>query len=95
MEMNHSMAEVPRRTSLAPLASPYFVHCVKRVETEGLSSTRGGRGSFPWYGGTFARSYLVSTLSRQCSDSAQGSKRHCTVIVVAMHLLLPHSAQGP
>ena len=30
------MEEVPRRTSLVPLAFPPFVHCLIGVETEGL-----------------------------------------------------------
>ena len=38
------MEEVPRRTSLAPLASPYFVLCVIGVETEGLLEYQGRAG---------------------------------------------------
>ena len=35
------MEEVPRRTLLAPLASPYFVLRLKGVETEGLLDYEG------------------------------------------------------
>ena len=35
------MAEVARRTSLAPLASPCFVLCLIGVETEGLLDYQG------------------------------------------------------
>ena len=38
------MEEVPRRTSLAPLASPCFVLCLLRVETEGLLDYQGRAG---------------------------------------------------
>ena len=38
------MAEVPRRTSLAPLASPRFVLSVIGVETEGLLGYQGRAG---------------------------------------------------
>ena len=57
------MEEVPRRTSLVPLASPCFVVRLIGVETEALLDYQGGGGggSFPLYGGTFARSYSVST----------------------------------
>ena len=37
-----------------------FVHCLIRVEQRGFQTTRGGLGSLPLYGGTFARSYSVS-----------------------------------
>ena len=50
---------VPCRTSLAPLASPCFVLCLRGVEKEGLLYTRGGRGSCPLCSGTFAQSYSV------------------------------------
>ena len=57
------MEEVPRRTSLAPLASPCFVLCLIGMETNGRAFRLpgAGRGSFPLCGGTFARSYSVST----------------------------------
>ena len=54
------MEEVPRRTSLAPLASPCSSTSFIGVETEGLLDYQGGRGPFPFYSGTFARSYSVS-----------------------------------
>ena len=38
------MEEVRRRTSLAPLASPCFVLCLIRVETEGLLDFQGRAG---------------------------------------------------
>ena len=38
------MEEVPRRTSLAPLASPCFVLCLLRVEPEGLLDVPGKGG---------------------------------------------------
>ena len=38
------MEEVPRRTSLAPLASPCFVLRLIRVETEGLLAYQGRAG---------------------------------------------------
>ena len=38
------MGEVPRRTSLAPLASPCFEHCLLRVETEGVLDYQGRAG---------------------------------------------------
>ena len=55
------LEEVPRRTSLVPLAFPCFVHCLIGVETKERFRLPGaGGGSFPLYGGTFARSYSVS-----------------------------------
>ena len=36
------MEEVPRRTSLVPLAFPCFLHCLIGVETEGLLDYQGG-----------------------------------------------------
>ena len=56
------MEEIPRGTSLAPLASPCFLLCSMGVETEGLSDYQGRAGIIPFYGGTFARSYSVSIL---------------------------------
>ena len=53
-----SSASHPGRTPCVPL----FVLCLLRVETEGLLDYQGGRGSFPLYGGTFARSYSVSKI---------------------------------
>ena len=41
------MEEVPRRTSLAPLASPWFVLCLVGVETEGLLDYQGSAGIMP------------------------------------------------
>ena len=38
------MEEVPRRTSLVPLAFPCFVHCLVRVEAEGLLDYQGRAG---------------------------------------------------
>ena len=38
------MEEVPRRTSLVPLAFPCFVLCLIRVETEGLLDYQGRAG---------------------------------------------------
>ena len=38
------MEEVPRRTSLVPLAFPLFVHCLIRVEAEGLLDYQGRAG---------------------------------------------------
>ena len=38
------MEEVPRRTSLAPLASPCFLLCLIGVETEGLLDYQGRVG---------------------------------------------------
>ena len=38
------MEEVPRRTSLVPLAFPRFVHCLKGVETEGFLGYQGRAG---------------------------------------------------
>ena len=38
------MEEVPRRTLLAPLAIPCFVHALIRVETEGLLDYQGRAG---------------------------------------------------
>ena len=38
------MEEVPRRTSLAPLAFPVFVLCLVGVETEGLLAYQGRAG---------------------------------------------------
>ena len=38
------MEEVPRRTSLAPLASPCFLLCLIGVETEGLLDYQGRAG---------------------------------------------------
>ena len=38
------MEEVPRRTSLVPLASPGFVPCLLGVETEGLLDYQGSAG---------------------------------------------------
>ena len=53
--------EVLRRTSLAPLASPYpmLSLTILSVEAEGLVDFRGGRGSPP-SGRTFARSMMRS-----------------------------------
>ena len=58
------MGEVPCRTLLAPLAAPCFVHRLIGWKQKGFLDffTRGGRGSFPLYGGTFVRSYLVSKV---------------------------------
>ena len=56
------MEEVPRRTSLVPLAFPCFVLCLIGVETEGLLDYQGRVGiDFHCTGGTFARSYSVSS----------------------------------
>ena len=60
------MEEVPRRTSLVPLASPCFVLRLIGVETEALRLPGAGGGSFLLYGGTFARS---SSVSLQNEDS--------------------------
>ena len=38
------MEEVPRRTSLAPLAFPCFVVCLIGMETEGLLACQGRAG---------------------------------------------------
>ena len=38
------MEEVPRRTSLVPLAFPCFLHCLIGVETEGLLDYQGRAG---------------------------------------------------
>ena len=38
------MEEVPRRTSLIPLAFPCFLHCLTGVETEGLLDYQGRTG---------------------------------------------------
>ena len=38
------MEEVPGRTSLLPLAFPHFVHCLIRVEAEGLLDCQGRAG---------------------------------------------------
>ena len=81
------MEEVPCRTSLAPLAFPCSVLCLIRVETEGLLDFKGrGRGSFPLYGGTFARSYSVpihdpEDLEKLCAEKAcvyftKGNSKH-------------------
>ena len=74
------MEEVPRRTSLVPLAFPCVVLCLIRVETEGLlDTTRGGRGSCPLYGGTFVRSYSVSSFGAD-STSRKGEPVRVAVI---------------
>ena len=53
------MEEVPRRTSLVPLAFPCFVHSFNRGgNKERFRLPGAGGGSFPLYGGTFARSYF-------------------------------------
>ena len=55
------MEEVPRCTSLVPIAFPCCLRCLIGVETERLLDYEGrAGGSFPLYGGTFARSYSVS-----------------------------------
>ena len=56
------MEEGPRRTSLVPLAFPCFVLCL--IGMQNILDYRGGRGSFPLYGGTFAPSYSVSKTLR-------------------------------
>ena len=62
MEMNGgSSAPYLVRTPCVPL----FVLCFMGVETEGLLDYQGGWGSFPLYGGTFARSYSVSIFKIQ------------------------------
>ena len=38
------MEEVPRRTSLAPLASSYSLHSLRGLETEGLLDFQGRAG---------------------------------------------------
>ena len=38
------LEQVPRRTSLVPLASPYFLLCLIGVETEGLLDYQGRAG---------------------------------------------------
>ena len=38
------MEEVPRRTSLVPLASPYFLLCFSGWKQKGFETTRGGWG---------------------------------------------------
>ena len=56
------MEEVPRRTSLVPLAFPCFVLCLIGVDTEGLLDYQGRAGSISiLYGETFVRSYSVSS----------------------------------
>ena len=56
------MEEVPRRTSLVPLAFPCFCTLFNRGGNRRAFTLPGvGGGSFPLYGGTFARSYAVST----------------------------------
>ena len=63
------MEEVPRRTSLAPFAFPCFVLYLIGVEAwRACRLPGGGRGSFPLYGGTFARSYSVSK-EHKCSGN--------------------------
>ena len=62
------MEEVPRRTSLPPLAFLCFVLCVLRVETEGLLA---GRGSLPLYGGTLAWSFSVLNWEFQYEPQSQ------------------------
>ena len=56
--------EVIRGSSVSYLACtpcvPFFVLCLIGVEAEGLLDYQGRAGSFPLYGGTFARSYSVS-----------------------------------
>ena len=71
---NALMGEVPRRTSLVPLAFPCFFFT---LFNRGVFYRRAfrlpgaGGGSFPLYGGTFARSYSVSkhptTLCNSCT----------------------------
>ena len=54
------MEEVPRRTSLVPLAFPLFYALFNRGGNRRAFRLPGaGGGSFPLYGGTFARSYSV------------------------------------
>ena len=64
----HRTMEINGRSSVSYLARtpcvPLFCTSFNRVETEGLLDffTRGGRGSFPLYGGTSPRSYSVSKV---------------------------------
>ena len=68
------MEEVPRRTSLVPLAFPCFVLLFNRGGSGRAFRLPGaGGGSFPLYGGTFARSASVSTpvfkiIAQKCSS---------------------------
>ena len=49
-----------RKFRVVPRSYPWSTKlCLLRVEREGLLDFQGGQGSFPLYGGTFARSYLV------------------------------------
>ena len=79
------------RKSFPPLASPCFVLCLIRVETEGLLDYQGRAGIIPLYGGTFAQSYSVSS---SCSIlipylSAQG------FLLPTQTTLQTCAAQGP
>ena len=71
--------EMNRRSSAPYLARtpcvPLFVHSLVGVETEGLLDYQGGRGSFPLYGGTFARSYSVSISALQGLPTKAPTKR--------------------
>ena len=58
------MEEVPCRTSLVPLAFPCFrTFFIRGGNRRAFRPTGVGGGSFPLYGGTFARSYSVSIFS--------------------------------
>ena len=65
---------------------PLFVHCLIRVEAEGLLDYGDGRGSFPLYGGTFARSYSVSiygqTIFGPLGVSASFTRRSSQALAV-------------
>ena len=62
------MEEVPRHTSLVPLASPCSILSLLSLKTEELFRLPGaGRGSFPLCGGTFARHIRC----RQISDDSR------------------------
>ena len=54
------MEEVPRRTSLVPLRSLVSTLFNRGGNKERFRLPGAGGGSFPLYGGTFARSYSVS-----------------------------------
>ena len=55
--------ETLRRTSFAPSASLVCTLVNRGGNRRPFRPTKGGQGSFPFYGGTFARSYSVLRFS--------------------------------
>ena len=69
------MEEVPRRTSLVPLAFPLVSTLFNRGgNKERFRLPGAGGGSFPLYGGTFSRSYSVSIIVRLHSTCFENLK---------------------